>query len=138
MPLATVGTFILWMGGFGSDGGSELSMSSKGAADAVATVFLNTNAASAGCVAALLLARVLFSKADLTMVLNGAPAGLVAITAAPNTPSPLLAAIICAMGGVIVVFSILGLDRLKDRRSRRCYLSARCCWYLGCARGAIL
>ena len=114
MPLATVGTFILWMGWFGFNGGSELSMSYKGAADAVATVFLNTNAAAAaGCVAALLLARMLFGKADLTMALNGALAGLVSITAAPNTPSPLLATAIGAIGGLVVVFSIIGLEKLK-------------------------
>ena len=114
MPLATIGTFILWLGWFGFNGGSELSMSSKSAADAVATVFLNTNtAAAAGLVAALLVARALFGKADLTMALNGALAGLVSITAAPSAPSPLLATIIGAVGGVIVVFSIVGLDKIR-------------------------
>ncbi len=114
LPLATLGTFILWLGWFGFNGGSELSMSTKSAADAVATVFLNTNTAAAGgLVAALLVARTLFGKADLTMALNGALAGLVSITAAPNTPSPLLATFIGAVGGVLVVFSILGLERAK-------------------------
>lgn len=114
LPLATIGTFILWLGWFGFNGGSELSMSSKGAADAVATVFMNTNTAAAGgLVAAMILARVLFGKADLTMALNGALAGLVAITAGPNTPTPLLATGIGAVGGVMVVFSILALERLR-------------------------
>ena len=114
LPLATVGTLILWFGWFGFNGGSELSMSSKGAADAVATVFLNTNTAAAGgLVAALLFARFLFGKADLTMALNGALAGLVSITAAPSAPSPLLATVIGAIGGIIVVCSIIGLERLK-------------------------
>ncbi|NOY63626.1 MAG: ammonium transporter [Gammaproteobacteria bacterium] len=114
LPLATLGTFILWLGWFGFNGGSELSMSSKGAADAVAAVFLNTNTAAAGgMVAALLTARLLFGKADLTMSLNGALAGLVAITAAPSAPSPLLATVIGAIGGVLVVFSIITFDKLK-------------------------
>ena len=114
LPLATLGTFILWLGWFGFNGGSELSMSTKSAADAVATVFLNTNTAAAGgLVAALLVARSLFGKADLTMALNGALAGLVSITAAPNTPSPLLATFIGAVGGVLVVFSIVGFERAK-------------------------
>jgi len=114
LPLATIGTFILWLGWFGFNGGSELSMSSKGAADAVASVFLNTNTAAAGgLVGALILARLLFGKADLTMALNGALAGLVAITAGPNTPTPLLATGIGAVGGIMVVFSIMLLERLR-------------------------
>jgi Amt family ammonium transporter len=114
MPLATIGTFILWLGWFGFNGGSELSMGSKSAADAVATVFLNTNTAAAGgLVAALLTARALFGKADLTMALNGALAGLVSITAAPSAPSPLLATAIGAAGGILVVFSIIGLDKVR-------------------------
>ena len=114
MPLATLGTFILWMGWFGFNGGSELKVSDVGEANAVALVFVNTNmAAAGGVIAALAVARLLFGKADLTMALNGALAGLVAITAEPLTPTPLLATIIGAVGGVIVVFSILGLDRLK-------------------------
>ena len=114
MPLATLGTFILWLGWFGFNGGSELAMATKGAADAVATVFVNTNtAAAAGMIAALATARIGFGKADLTMALNGALAGLVAITAGPNTPSPELAALIGAIGGVIVVFSIFLLEHMR-------------------------
>jgi Amt family ammonium transporter len=114
MPLATLGTFILWMGWFGFNGGSELKVSDVGEANAVALVFVNTNmAAAGGVIAAMATARLLFGKTDLTMALNGALAGLVAITAEPLTPTPLLATIIGAIGGVIVVFSILGLDRLK-------------------------
>ncbi|WP_420827050.1 ammonium transporter [Halorhodospira neutriphila] len=114
MPLAALGTFILWLGWFGFNGGSELSVASADAANAVAKVFMNTNlAAAAGVVAALLLARALFGKADLTMALNGAIAGLVSITAAPSSPSPLLAAVVGAVGGLLVVLSIVALDRLK-------------------------
>ena len=114
MPLATLGTFILWMGWFGFNGGSELKVSDVAEANAVAMVFVNTNmAAAGGVVAAMMVARILFGKTDLTMALNGALAGLVAITAEPLTPAPLLATGIGAVGGVIVVFSILGLDRLK-------------------------
>ena len=114
LPLATLGTFILWLGWFGFNGGSVLKLGDISNANAVAMVFLNTNAAAAGgLVAALLVARVLFGKADLTMALNGALAGLVAITAEPSTPSALAATIIGAVGGVIVVFSIIGLDKLK-------------------------
>ncbi len=114
LPLATLGTFILWLGWFGFNGGSELKISDVGEANAVAAVFVNTNAAAAGgVVAALITARLLFGKADLTMALNGALAGLVAITAEPLTPSPHLATIIGGVGGVIVVFSIVALDRLR-------------------------
>ena len=114
LPLATLGTFLLWLGWFGFNGGSVLKLGDISNANAVAMVFLNTNAAAAGgLVAALLVARVLFGKADLTMALNGALAGLVAITAEPSTPSALAATIIGAVGGVIVVFSIIGLDKLK-------------------------
>ena len=114
MPLATLGTFILWMGWFGFNGGSELKVSDVAEANAVAMVFVNTNmAAAGGVIAAMMVARILFGKTDLTMALNGALAGLVAITAEPLTPAPLLATGIGAVGGVIVVFSILGLDRLK-------------------------
>ncbi len=114
MPLATLGTFILWMGWFGFNGGSELKVSDVESANAVAMVFANTNlAAAAGVIAGLITARALFGKADLTMGLNGALAGLVAITAGPDTPSMLLATIIGAVGGVIVVFSIVGLDKLR-------------------------
>jgi Amt family ammonium transporter len=114
LPLATLGTFILWMGWFGFNGGSVLKLGDINSANAVAMVFLNTNAAAAGgLVAALAVARTLFGKADLTMALNGALAGLVAITAEPSTPSPLYATLIGGVGGIIVVFSILALDKLK-------------------------
>ena len=112
LPLATLGTFILWMGWFGFNGGSVLAMASKESADAVAMVFVNTNAAAAGgVIAALLFAKIWFGKADLTMALNGALAGLVAITAGPDTPSALVATLIGAVGGVIVVLSIVWFDR---------------------------
>ncbi|HIF89477.1 MAG TPA: ammonium transporter [Candidatus Thioglobus sp.] len=112
LPLATLGTFILWMGWFGFNGGSVLAMASKESADAVAMVFVNTNAAAAGgVIAALLIAKAWFGKADLTMALNGALAGLVAITAGPDTPSALAATLIGSVGGIIVVFSIVILDR---------------------------
>ena len=114
LPLATLGTFILWMGWFGFNGGSVLKLGDITSANTIAMVFLNTNAAAAGgAIVALLVARLLFGKADLTMVLNGALAGLVAITAEPSTPSPIMATIIGAIGGLIVVFSIVGLDKLK-------------------------
>ena len=114
LPLATLGTFILWMGWFGFNGGSTLKLGGIGVANEVANVFLNTNAAAAGgLIAAMIVARILFGKADLTMALNGALAGLVAITAEPADPSPMLATIIGAIGGVIVVFSIITLDKLK-------------------------
>ena len=114
MPLATLGMFILWLGWFGFNGGSELKLSNVGEANAVALVFVNTNAAAAaGVVAALMAAHMLFGKADLTMALNGALAGLVAITAEPLTPSPLWASAVGAIGGVLVVFSIITLDKLK-------------------------
>ncbi len=114
MPLATLGAFILWMGWFGFNGGSQLKMSTIEDANAVAQVFVNTNlAAAGGLIAALITARLLFGKSDLTMVLNGALAGLVAITAEPLTPSALQATLIGGVGGVLVVFSILGLDKLK-------------------------
>ncbi len=114
LPLATLGTFILWMGWFGFNGGSVLKLGDIANANSVAMVFLNTNTAAAGgAVAAMIVARLMFGKADLTMILNGALAGLVAITAEPSTPSPLMATIIGAVGGVIVVFSIVGLDKLK-------------------------
>lgn len=114
LPLATLGTFILWMGWFGFNGGSTLKLGGVGVANEVANVFLNTNAAAAGgLIAALVVARLMWGKADLTMALNGALAGLVAITAEPADPTPLLATIIGAVGGTIVVFSIVTLDKLK-------------------------
>jgi len=114
LPLATLGTFILWMGWFGFNGGSTLKLGGIEVANEVANVFMNTNAAaSGGLIAALLVARVLFGKADLTMALNGALAGLVAITADPASPSALGATIVGALGGVLVVLSIITLDKLK-------------------------
>ncbi|GGY48956.1 ammonium transporter [Bacterioplanes sanyensis] len=114
LPLATLGTFILWMGWFGFNGGSVLKLGDIANANSVAMVFLNTNAAAAGgLIGALLLAYVLFRKADLTMALNGALAGLVAITAEPSTPTPMAATIIGFVGGLIVVMSILTLDKIK-------------------------
>jgi len=114
LPLAALGTLILWLGWFGFNGGSELKVSDVGEANAVALVFVNTNmAAAGGLVFALLLSRLWFGKADLTMALNGALAGLVAITAEPLTPTPLAATLIGAVGGLIVVGSIVTLDKLK-------------------------
>ncbi len=114
LPMATLGTFILWMGWFGFNGGSTLKLGGVAVANEVANVFLNTNAAAAGgLIAALVTAFLLFRKADLTMALNGALAGLVAITAEPADPTPLLATMIGAAGGVLVVFSILALDKMK-------------------------
>jgi len=114
LPLATLGTFILWMGWFGFNGGSVLKLGDIANANSVAMVFLNTNAAAAGgVIVALIAARMLFGKADLTMALNGALAGLVAITAEPSTPSPLAATLIGGVGGALVVFAIVGLDKLK-------------------------
>jgi len=114
LPLATLGTFILWMGWFGFNGGSVLATASVESSNAVAVVFMNTNAAAAGgLIAALTVARIMFGKADLTMALNGALAGLVAITAEPSTPSALQATLFGAIGGVLVVFAILTLDKLK-------------------------
>ncbi len=114
LPLATLGTFILWMGWFGFNGGSVLKLGDIASANSVAMVFLNTNAAAAGgLVAALILARIMFGKADLTMALNGALAGLVAITAEPSTPTALQATLFGAIGGLIVVFSIVTLDKFK-------------------------
>ena len=114
LPLATLGTFILWMGWFGFNGGSVLKLGDIANSNLVALVFLNTNAAAAGgVIAALIMAKLLFGKADLTMALNGALAGLVAITAGPDTPSALAATLIGAAGGVLVVFSIITLDKLK-------------------------
>jgi len=112
LPLATLGTLILWLGWFGFNGGSELKVSDVGEANAVALVFVNTNmAAAGGLVAALILARLWFGKADLTMALNGALAGLVAITADPLSPVPLGATLIGAIGGLLVVPSIIFMDR---------------------------
>ncbi|WP_152208538.1 ammonium transporter [Marinobacter changyiensis] len=114
LPLATLGTFILWMGWFGFNGGSVLKLGDISSAHSVAMVFLNTNAAAAGGgIAALITARLMFGKADLTMLLNGALAGLVTITAEPSTPTALTATLFGALGGILVVFSIVTLDKLR-------------------------
>lgn len=114
LPLAALGTLILWMGWFGFNGGSVLKLGDIASANSVAVVFLNTNAAAAGgAIGALLLARLIFGKADLTMLLNGALAGLVAITAEPSTPSALQATLFGVVAGAIVVLSILALDKIK-------------------------
>ncbi|WP_193988411.1 ammonium transporter [Lelliottia steviae] len=114
LPLATLGTLILWMGWFGFNGGSQLLVSDAENATAVGKIFLNTNAAAAcGAIAALFVCKVLWGKADLTMVLNGALAGLVTITAEPASPTPLLACLLGLLGGSLVVFSIVALDKAK-------------------------
>ncbi len=114
MPLATLGMFILWVGWFGFNGGSELKLSNIDEANAVADVFVNTNAAACGgLIAALVIARLLFGKADLTMAINGALAGLVAITAEPLTPGPMLSTVVGAVGGVLVVFSVVAMDKVR-------------------------
>jgi Amt family ammonium transporter len=112
--MATLGMFILWMGWFGFNGGSELMVSNVDEANAVAAVFVNTNAAAAGgMIAAALLGRVLFGKTDLTMTINGALAGLVSITAEPLAPTPGLALFIGIVGGLIVVLSVIAIDKMK-------------------------
>jgi len=112
MPLATLGMLILWLGWFGFNGGSQLALSNVENSNAVALIFVNTNmAAAGGLAAALLLARAWFGKADLTMALNGALAGLVAITAEPLTPSPMAATLIGIVGGLIVVPTIVFMVR---------------------------
>jgi len=114
LPLAALGTLILWMGWFGFNGGSVLKLGDIASANSVAVAFLNTNTAAAGgAIAALIVSRLMFGKGDLTMLLNGALAGLVAITAEPSTPTPLQATIFGALGGVLVVFSIVALDKLR-------------------------
>jgi Amt family ammonium transporter len=114
LPLAALGTLILWMGWFGFNGGSVLKLGDIASANSVAMVFLNTNAAAAGgAIGALIIARIIFGKADLTMLLNGALAGLVAITAEPSTPSALQATLFGLIAGVMVVLSILALDKIK-------------------------
>lgn len=114
IPLSTLGTMILWLGWFGFNGGSQLRISTLEDANAVAQVFVNTNlGAAGGLLAALVTARLKFGKSDLTMILNGALAGLVAITAEPLTPSAWQAALIGAVAGGLVVFAIISLDRMK-------------------------
>jgi Amt family ammonium transporter len=114
LPLATLGTMILWLGWFGFNGGSQLAMGSAADAVAIANIYVNTNLAAAGGVlASMALTQVLYRKIDLTMVLNGAIARLVSITAEPLTPSPGLAILIGAAGGVLAVFAVPLLYRLK-------------------------
>ncbi|MBE0362904.1 ammonium transporter, Amt family [Pseudoalteromonas ulvae UL12] len=114
LPLATLGTFILWMGWFGFNGGSQLLLSDVENSTALGKIMVNTNAAAAaGAIAALFVCKILWRKADLTMVLNGALAGLVVITAEPASPTPVLALLLGALGGSLVVFSIVLLDKLK-------------------------
>ncbi|WP_373019443.1 ammonium transporter [Thiomicrorhabdus sp.] len=112
LPLAALGTFILWLGWFGFNGGSELKISNIEEANAVAMIFVNTNmAAAGGVIGAIIISKILFGKVDLTMILNGALAGLVSITAEPLTPTPLEATLIGLVGGIIVVFTILAMDK---------------------------
>ena len=114
MPLATLGTFILWLGWFGFNGGSQLALGSLEDASSVSRIFMNTNiAAAAGVVVAMILSQVFYGKVDLTFALNGALAGLVSITAEPLTPSPIWAIIIGGIGGAIVVFTVPLLDKMK-------------------------
>ncbi|MDX1819690.1 MAG: ammonium transporter [Paracoccaceae bacterium] len=114
LALATLGTFILWLGWFGFNGASQLALGTEADANAVAIIFANTNmAAAAGAVAALILTQILYKKVDLTMVLNGALAGLVSITAGPLDPTLFGALWIGAVGGVIVVLAVPFLDKLK-------------------------
>ncbi len=114
IPLATLGTFILWFGWFGFNGGSQLAMGTISDVSSVSRIFVNTNlAAAAGVVVVIILTQIVYKKMDVTMALNGALAGLVAITAEPLTPSPIMAIIIGGIGGVIVVFAVPMLDRLR-------------------------
>ncbi len=114
MPLATLGTFILWMGWFGFNGGSQLLLSDVENSTAVARIFVNTNAAAAaGAIGALVVTKLTWGKADLTMILNGALAGLVAITADPLSPSHLWGASIGLLAGIVVVYAIVVLDKLR-------------------------
>jgi len=114
LPLATLGTFILWFGWFGFNGGSQLAMGSAADVAAIANIYINTNIAAAGGVlAAMILTQLIYKKVDLTMALNGALAGLVSITAGPDSPTMGSALLIGAVGGIIVVFAIPMLDKLK-------------------------
>ncbi|MEC9368641.1 MAG: ammonium transporter, partial [Pseudomonadota bacterium] len=114
MPLATLGTFILWLGWFGFNGGSQLALGSTGDASAVSRIFMNTTmAAAAGVMVAIIMSQLIYKKVDITFALNGALAGLVAITAEPLTPSPLWSIIIGGIGGAIVVFVVPLLDKMK-------------------------
>ena len=114
MPLATLGTFILWLGWFGFNGGSQLALGSAANAIDVAQIFINTNmAAAGGVVAALIFTQLVFGKADLTIVLNGAIGGLVSITAEPLAPTGLQAILIGGVGGILIPLAVIALDKLK-------------------------
>lgn len=114
LPLATLGTFVLWLGWFGFNGGSQLAMGSAADVRDISTIYVNTNlAAAAGVVVTMILTQLIYKKVDLTMALNGALAGLVAITAEPLAPTPLIAVIVGAVGGVLVVFAVPFFDKLK-------------------------
>jgi len=114
IPLATLGTFILWLGWFGFNGGSQLALGDNANASDVSRIFINTNlAACGGVIVSMILMQIMYKKVDVTMALNGALAGLVSITAEPLMPGPLMAIIIGGIGGVIVVFSVPLLDKLK-------------------------
>ena len=114
LPLATLGTFILWLGWFGFNGGSQLALGSAADAIAISTIYINTNiAAVGGVLAAMILTQLIYKKVDLSMALNGAIAGLVSITAGPDTPSLGQSLLIGAVGGAIVVFVVPLLDKLK-------------------------
>ena len=114
MPLATLGTFILWLGWFGFNGGSQLALGSGADAAAISNIFINTNmAAAAGVVVAMIASNVIYGKIDLTMALNGAIGGLVSITAEPLTPSIGAAVFIGGIGGLLVVLTVPLLDKFK-------------------------
>lgn len=114
LPLATLGTFLLWFGWFGFNGGSQLAMGSAADVAAIANIYVNTNiAAAAGVVVAIIMTQVLYGKIDLTMALNGALGGLVSITAEPLAPTPAIAAFIGGIGGLLVVLSVPMLDKLR-------------------------
>lgn len=114
LPLATLGTFILWLGWFGFNGGSQLALGSAADAIAIASIYINTNlAAAAGVIAAMATSQVIYRKVDLTMALNGVLAGLVSITADPLSPHPTTALFVGAVGGILVTLAIPALDRLK-------------------------
>ena len=114
LPLATLGTFLLWFGWFGFNGGSQLAMGTAADVAAISNIYINTNlAAAGGVVVAIILTMLFYKKTDLTMALNGALGGLVAITAEPLAPTPMLAIFIGAVGGLIVVLAIPMLDKLK-------------------------
>ncbi len=114
IPLATLGTFILWLGWFGFNGASQLAMGTIGDVSDVSKIFVNTNmAAAAGVVVAIVLTQLIYKKIDVTIALNGALAGLVSITAEPLAPSVLQSIIIGGIGGAIVVFAVPMLDKLK-------------------------